>query len=197
MAVILLAPFRIEEEIKKSRFIVNAAPIANGEEAKNFITAHQQPLANHNCWAWKAGQQYRFNDDGEPSGTAGKPILSAIEGNDCDQIVIIVTRFFGGVKLGASGLIRAYGGSAARCLQQAPLHPLIHRQIYLFHCDYHQWPLLEKRLCTLEIIIDKLDFDASGVNVCLQIPPAHVATLQQWLADLTKGRVIATLLVDK
>lgn len=108
-----------EEEIKKSRFIVNASPVHSTKDAFLFLKSVQELQASHNCWAYRIGLQYRFSDDGEPGGTAGKPILNAIEKKNFDHVMIVVTRFFGGTKLGAGGLIRAYGGSAAKCLQSA------------------------------------------------------------------------------
>ena len=78
------------------------------------------PTATHNCWAYRIGSEYRFSDDGEPAGTAGRPILAAIDGQGCDQVVVVVTRWYGGIKLGAGGLVRAYGGCAAECLRAAP-----------------------------------------------------------------------------
>jgi uncharacterized YigZ family protein len=110
----------LEQVIKKSRFIAVAGPLANEQEAKRFIAAHSDPNANHNCWAWRSGQTYRFSDDGEPSGTAGKPILQAIDRLELDHVAVVVTRWFGGVLLGSGGLARAYGGTAAACLRAAP-----------------------------------------------------------------------------
>lgn len=121
----LKALFHFEEEIKKSRFIVNAGPVQNPEEAFQFLKAIQEQQASHNCWAYRIGQQYRFSDDGEPGGTAGKPILNAIERQEIDYVMVVVTRYFGGTKLGAGGLIRAYGGCAAKCLQAAPKSEII------------------------------------------------------------------------
>ena len=89
MPYTLVNPIDLTEEIKKSRFVVNAAPINTAEQATAFITQVSDVGATHNCWAWKIGQQYRFNDDGEPTSTAGRPILSAIEGQDCDQVVVV------------------------------------------------------------------------------------------------------------
>ncbi|KAF3621826.1 IMPACT family member in pol 5'region [Capsicum annuum] len=80
----------------------------------------RDPRATHNCWAYKVGEQYRTNDDGEPSGTAGKPIHSAIASSGLDRIMVVVIRHFGGIKLGTGGLVRAYGGVAAECLRNAP-----------------------------------------------------------------------------
>ena len=115
----LATAFEYEEEIKKSRFIVKAFPVQSVERCFSILEEIKDPSANHNCWAYRIGDQYRFSDDGEPGGTAGKPILNAIEKQNLDQVFVVVIRFFGGIKLGAGGLIRAYGGSAARCLQKA------------------------------------------------------------------------------
>src|SRR5690606_38702273 len=121
---ILAGAASFRQEIKKSRFLAQAAPIADEGEAREFLAQHSDPSANHNCWAWRIGQSYRFSDDGEPSGTAGKPILQAIDGQGLDRTVVVVTRWFGGVLLGCGGLIRAYGGTAASCLLEAPKLPL-------------------------------------------------------------------------
>src|SRR5689334_14462556 len=111
----------LEQIIKKSRFVATAAPVANEHAAKDFIAAHSDPGANHNCWAWRVGQNYRCSDDGEPSGTAGKPILQAMDRLSLDNVAVVVTRWFGGILLGSGGLIRAYGGTAAACLRAGTL----------------------------------------------------------------------------
>lgn len=193
MPYTLAIPTELTEEIKKSRFIVNAAPVTSVEDANKFIDIISDPNATHNCWAWKIGQQYRFNDDGEPSSTAGRPILSAIEGQNCDQIVVVVTRYFGGIKLGTGGLIRAYGGSASHCLQQATLIELIARVTLQFHCYYHEWPIIENRLKELDAIIENQDFDAEGVKVSIAIIKDNLLILQKIISDITRGRVIIAL----
>ena len=121
---------RSEIEVKRSRFVAHAEPVRNPAETLEFFERVADPQASHNCWAWKIGNQYRSNDDGEPGGSAGRPILAAIEGRDLDQVMVVVTRWFGGTKLGIGGLVRAYGGCAARCLAEAPLAPL-HDQAWL------------------------------------------------------------------
>lgn len=196
MPFTLTEPFQTVEEIKKSRFLVNVAPVNNIEQATDFINAVSDTSATHNCWAWKLGQNYRFHDDGEPSGTAGRPMLSAIEGQQCDFVVAIVTRWFGGIKLGTGGLARAYGGSVARSLQQANLIELIARTSCQFHCYYNEWPLLESRLPTINAIIEQQTFDAEGTQLHLAIPNQQLPTLQQWLNDVTKGRVQAKLIEE-
>lgn len=115
----LAEPAGYEEEIKKSRFVCFAARADDAEEARLFLESVKDPSATHNCWAYRIGPAYRFSDDGEPGGTAGQPILRAIEGHGLDHVVVVVTRYFGGVKLGAGGLARAYGGVAAECLRRA------------------------------------------------------------------------------
>ena len=193
MPYTLAIPTQLTEEIKKSRFIVNAAPVTSAEQAAQFIDSINDPNATHNCWAWKIGQQYRFNDDGEPTSTAGRPILSAIEGQDCDQVVVVVTRYFGGIKLGTGGLIRAYGGSTSHCLQQATLIELIARITLQFHCYYNEWPIIENRLKELDVIIENQEFDAEGVKVSIAITKDNSVVLQKNISDITRGRVNITL----
>ncbi|XP_065874884.1 uncharacterized protein [Euphorbia lathyris] len=109
-----------EKEIKKSKFIAIAGPISDEQSAFSFLSQVKESRATHNCWAYKVGDQFRSNDDGEPSGTAGKPILSAIESSGIDRVMVVVIRYFGGIKLGTGGLVRAYGGVASECLRNAP-----------------------------------------------------------------------------
>ncbi|XP_020520980.1 uncharacterized protein LOC18431051 isoform X2 [Amborella trichopoda] len=109
-----------EREIKRSKFIAIAAPITNEVSAQSFLSEVRDPRATHNCWAYKLGDQFRCNDDGEPSGTAGKPIYSAIASSGLDKVMVVVIRHFGGIKLGTGGLVRAYGGVASECLKDAP-----------------------------------------------------------------------------
>lgn len=112
--------FSLELEVKKSRFLATALPLAEAESAEPRLGELCHPDASHNCWAWRAGAVYRSHDDGEPGGTAGRPILAAIDGAGIDRVLVVVTRWFGGIKLGAGGLVRAYGGAAAECLRLAP-----------------------------------------------------------------------------
>ena len=191
MAFTLTTPFQSLEEIKKSRFLVNVAPVHTPEQALDFIQNMSDSTASHNCWAWKIGQNYRFNDDGEPTSTAGKPILAAIEGQQINYTVAVVTRWFGGIKLGTGGLMRAYGGCVARCLQQAPLIEVISYINCYFHCYYSEWPILENRLISLSANIKDKSFDADGISITLDIPEQYFKDLQHVLSDLTKGRIQA------
>lgn len=132
-------PVSFSQDIKKSRFIAFAAPVTGEEDAKNFLAAHSDPDANHNCWAWRSGQTYRFSDDGEPSGTAGKPILQAIDGQALDNVAVLVIRWFGGILLGSGGLMRAYGGTAAACLRLGETSPVIAYVSATLSCPFSVW----------------------------------------------------------
>ncbi|WP_148863636.1 YigZ family protein [Marinobacter fonticola] len=112
-------------EIKKSRFIARVAPVGSREEAMTFLSRAQTdfPDARHHCWAYQIGRpgaasQAAMNDDGEPSGTAGKPILNVIQHKDMGDIMVVVIRYFGGIKLGAGGLVRAYAGATEAVLSE-------------------------------------------------------------------------------
>jgi uncharacterized YigZ family protein len=177
------------EDIKKSRFLAQAVPVESAEQAMAFVRNISDPAANHNCWAYKIGQDYRFNDDGEPGGTAGRPILQAIEGQGVDRAVVVVTRWFGGIKLGAGGLVRAYGGTAAECLRRAERVPIVSMARLGLHCDFAELPLLKARLRELEAQIEQEVFDAEGVELQLCLPDSRVAETRVRVTDISRGRI--------
>ncbi len=114
-----------ETEVRKSRFIARVAPVASRDEVKAWVaSAHaDHPDARHVCWAYQIGSpgaaaEAGMNDDGEPSGTAGKPILGVIQHKDMGDVLVMVIRYFGGIKLGAGGLVRAYAGAAESVLSE-------------------------------------------------------------------------------
>ena len=111
---------KVEDLIKKSRFVARVGSVGSAREAIAFVARVSDPSATHNCWAYRLRTEYgRSNDDGEPSGTAGKPIAEALESEGVHDTCVCVTRFYGGVKLGTGGLARAYGGAARAALRQA------------------------------------------------------------------------------
>jgi len=179
-----------EEEVRKSRFLALAAPVSSVEAALAFIERVSVPTATHNCWAWKLGNQYRFNDDDEPGGTAGRPILAAIEGQDCDQVVVVVIRWYGGIKLGTGGLVRAYGGCAARCLQQADKQPLVVRATFGFTCTYAEWPLIKARLTALAAVVLGEDYQALEIALRIAIEPQRRDEVATLLANVSSGRIV-------
>ncbi|NWO07873.1 MAG: YigZ family protein [Alteromonadaceae bacterium] len=116
-----------ETEIKKSRFIARVFPVSSRDEVREHVAqAHRDfPDARHVCWGYQIGRpgsaaEAAMNDDGEPSGTAGKPILNVIQHKDMGDVLVIVIRYFGGIKLGAGGLVRAYAGAAESVLSEVP-----------------------------------------------------------------------------
>lgn len=185
----LTRPATAEREIKKSRFATIAAPIADEAAAKAFIAENSFADASHNCWAWRIGADYRFSDDGEPGGTAGKPILQAIEGQEVDNVVVVVSRWFGGVKLGTGGLARAYGGSAAECLREAEKEEIIPTTMLSVAIAFTDLALVESRLEAFDDIVTAArDFDAQGAVFRLVVPDARLVPLAELLRDLTNGR---------
>lgn len=196
MSFTLAGPASYAEEIRKSRFTCLAAPIASEAEALAFLAAHRDASAGHNCWAWKLGAQYRFSDDGEPGGTAGRPMLAAIEGQAMDRVVVLVSRWFGGIKLGTGGLARAYGGCAAKCLQDAPRIELVPSTRLAFACGFAEHALLKARILALGACIEDEAYGAEGVDIRLSLPDTQVEALQRLLGDLSRGRIRATRLDD-
>lgn len=190
----LAGPCQHAEDIKKSRFLAQAAPVDSPEQALAFVRQVSDPAATHNCWAYRIGQDYRFNDDGEPGGTAGRPILQAIEGQGIDRAVVVVTRWFGGVKLGAGGLVRAYGGTAAECLRVAERLPIIAMARLGLHCEFAELALLKARLKELGAQIEQEEFGADGVALQLRLPESQLGDAQARITDITRGRVEARVL---
>jgi putative IMPACT (imprinted ancient) family translation regulator len=145
--------------------------------------------ASHNCWAWRIGQAYRFSDDGEPSGTAGKPILQAIDGQALDRTLVVVTRWFGGILLGSGGLMRAYGGTAALCLRAAAKTVYVERAALSVSLGFSDLALVKARLAALPgLMIDDEVFHDSGARLFFRIPSERAEETLRLIVDLTSGR---------
>jgi len=196
MSFTLVGPCEYREEIRKSRFITLAAPISSAADAQAFIEQNSDLNATHNCWAWKLADQYRSNDDGEPGGTAGRPILAAIEAQEFDQVVVLVIRWYGGIQLGTGGLARAYGGGANKCLQQAERLPLINRVPLSLSCSFSELTLVKLRVSELNGLVQNEDFTANGVELSIAVGPEQVEDLRRQLADLSRGRIVLHLSSD-
>lgn len=189
MPFALCAPCEYREEIRKSRFLALAAPIDSAEQALAFIEQHRDLSASHNCWAFKCGQQYRFSDDGEPGGTAGRPILAAIEGQDCDRVVVLVIRWYGGIQLGTGGLARAYGGSAAKCLQGGARVELVARVGARCHVPFAELARVKARLGDWQAQLQAEHFDADGAELHLTLPKAQLQVAAEQLTNLGRGQI--------
>lgn len=116
-------------EDRGSRFLawVFSAPLEEALQTRLAALRAEHPKARHHCWAWRSGARYRFSDDGEPGGTAGRPMLQTLDGAGLDEAGVICVRYFGGVKLGTGGLVRAYSAAAARAAQDAGRTPIVVR----------------------------------------------------------------------
>jgi len=178
-----------EQVIKKSRFIAVAGPLASEQAAKDFVAAHSDPDANHNCWAWRVGQTYRFSDDGEPSGTAGKPILQAIDRLQLDRVAVVVTRWFGGILLGSGGLVRSYGGTAAACLCAATLVEIVPVQEATIFVPFSDASLVRARLSSITgVHLRHESFTETGVTITADLPEATAPHVVRMITDITSGR---------
>lgn len=184
----LLAPISFEETIKKSLFICHAIPVNSAEEALTFFQQHHQADATHNCWAFRLEKSYRFNDDGEPGGTAGRPILQAIEGHNLVNTAVLVIRYFGGIKLGTGGLVRAYGGTAAKCLHQAEKEKIIPSMQVICTAEFSEMAMIKARLLQDGICLVAEDFTETGVTWTLRIPTECVSDIEQLYINLTRGK---------
>lgn len=176
-----------EEEIKKSRFQAIAVPVANEQDVKDFLEISKDISTTHQCWAWKIGNNVRFNDDGEPSGTAGRPILATIEGNELSNILVLVNRWYGGVKLGTGGLVRAYGGCAGQCLLLAEKIELIEKKKVSFSCQFNEWAIFQYELNQQQIEFQQ-DYTATGVDVIALLQIHQIEPLSLKIQDVTRGR---------
>ncbi|MEY3320988.1 MAG: family er yigZ [Bacteroidota bacterium] len=157
-----------------SKFIAHSFPI----EKQDQINIHLEEIrklhgkASHYCYAWRLGLdglQYRANDDGEPSGTAGKPILGQIDSAELTNTLVVVTRYFGGTLLGTSGLINAYRNAAALAIENAEIIEKELSDYYLFICDYTKMPLLLDTAKKHNLLIIKQEFDIE-CKLTIQFP---------------------------
>jgi len=145
----ILNPVETTIKIKRSEFIGNVKKVKTEEEAKEFIkqVSSKYRNATHNCWAYKVeGNKFNYSDDGEPSGTAGKPIFGVIEKHNLMNIAIVVTRYFGGVKLGVRGLIDAYSQCAEETIINSKIGKYIDLNIYEVKTDYSKYAEIERLL---------------------------------------------------
>ncbi|WP_038906739.1 IMPACT family protein [Dickeya oryzae] len=187
------APVSVDEDIKKSRFITLLAPACGVEAARYVIqqAREQHPSAAHHCWAYVAGspvdsQQLGFSDDGEPSGTAGKPMLAQLMGSGIGEIVAVVIRYYGGIRLGTGGLVKAYGGGVQHALKQLSVHQKVMYQNYRLQCDYALLPQVESVVLALQGNIVSTEY-AGDVALQLAFPITAVEEAARRLRDISRG----------
>lgn len=189
--------FRHEYIVDKSRFITTISPCTTEEEAQAFISRINKEFwdATHNCTAYALGpkqEQQRSSDNGEPSGTAGKPMLEVLKKTGITNVAVVVTRYFGGIKLGAGGLIRAYSHSVAETLGLAPKELHTTRTQLQATIDYSLYGAVER------FVQDKkLHYEANfgeHVTVTILVPPTDVEGIQKELQDMSHGAATCTIL---
>ena len=182
----------VEQEINKSSFITYLKLVTTVTDAKNYIKEIKElhPNATHHVNAYligPTGEHGHANDDGEPSGTAGLPVLDVFKKNDITNFVCIVVRYFGGIKLGAGGLVRAYSSSASLGLKEAGIAPIINYQILELTFNYSFMNILENKLKNYEII--SKDF-TTNVTLKIKLPESDVDSLKQILISITNNQII-------
>lgn len=178
---------RFEQSIRNSRFIGICGPIGSEADATAFIDEHGVSGCRHVCYAWKLGERLRFDDAGEPGGTAGRPILAALEHFELDAAIVVVSRFFGGIKLGTGGLARAYGGTAMQALALAPIEPIIEHARLVCSVPFAsagELHSLAERHAASKI---HEHWSEAGLELTLDLPLADLEAFRDELTTLTRG----------
>jgi uncharacterized YigZ family protein len=176
--------------VKNSEFLAFAAPCASLEAALTYLEGMKKRFADasHVCWAYKIGAQYRFSDDGEPSGTAGSPIFRALEMSGLNCIVVVVVRYYGGTNLGVGGLTRAYGGAAAEVLRIADVLEVHPRSQVKFSVPFEFSSVLYRLLESFGLV-ERIDaFSEFGLEVVAAVLISDVPSLELLLRDSTRGQ---------
>ncbi|MFJ9423471.1 YigZ family protein [Streptomyces sp. NPDC101249] len=180
-----------ETEVNRSRFLCALAPAATEREAQDFLAAvrREHPDASHHCWAYVIGADasvQRASDDGEPGGTAGVPMLQMLLRRDMRYVVAVVTRYYGGVKLGAGGLIRAYGGAVGEALDALGTRTRRRYRLATVTVDHQRAGRIQNDLRTAgRAVLDVRYGDEVALDIGL--PDADVPAFRSWLADATAG----------
>ncbi|MEU9321026.1 YigZ family protein [Streptomyces sp. NPDC048295] len=180
-----------ETEINRSRFICALAPAATEEEAQDFVARvrREHPTATHNCFAYVIGADasvQRASDDGEPGGTAGVPMLQMLTRREMRYVVAVVTRYYGGVKLGAGGLIRAYGGVVGEALDELGTVTRRRFRLATITVGHQRAGKLENDLRATGRTVREVRY-AEAVVIEIGLPDADVESFRGWLADATAG----------
>ena len=185
--------YRVEELIQRSRFITTAAHAPDANAANAFVDSVREsfPDATHHCWAFVAGPpgstaHVGMSDDGEPHGTAGRPMLTVLLHSGVGEVVTVCTRYFGGVKLGTGRLSRAYAGGVKLLLQTLPTELKIKRVHVSVRVAYPHVESLQRLLDDLEVVVEHEEY-GEEVKYQIAVPAMTLETLREQLAQLTSG----------
>ena len=176
---------------KRSRFIGQVWPVSSEEEAQDRIRAAKKKYhdARHNCWCYIIGDNVlRYSDDGEPQGTAGQPMLNVFLREGVGNVCCVVTRYFGGILLGAGGLTRAYGKAARDALSAAGVSTLGLWDRAQFRCEYSLLERVKLDIAAMGGLVDAMDYGAD-VAVTISLPEGTFDALQQRLTELSAGAI--------
>lgn len=186
-----------EINIKKSQFIASVARVESEEEAQAFIQKIKKEHYNatHNCSAYVVGEKQRFqkaNDDGEPSGTAGVPILEVLLKREIEDTVIVITRYFGGIKLGSGGLIRAYGQAATAGIEATGV--VLRKQYHLMsiQVDYTWLGKLENEIRQSTYELKEITY-VEDVEIFVYVAPEELEKFTEWMTEMTNGQAHLTI----
>lgn len=187
---------QVQEEIKKSRFICHAKRVYSEEEARDFITAIKKEhyKATHNCSAFIIGERSeikRTSDDGEPSGTAGVPMLGVLENHNLTNICVVVTRYFGGIKLGAGGLIRAYAGSVALAVKEIGIIEIKEQAGIAIQMSYAQYQEYSNFLKEYDLMELETNF-TDQVDTMIYVDKEEKENIKAALVEFFNGKVTLT-----
>jgi uncharacterized YigZ family protein len=179
------------EKVKGSRFIARAAFVTDAEQAEHLLAEvrRKYPDASHHCYAYKLDPEsgaFRANDAGEPGGSAGRPILGQIESHGLHHTLVVVTRYFGGVKLGVGGLIRAYGGAANEVLSRAPARTVLVTRRLQVSFPYEVSGAVQGALAAAGLVPVASEYGET-VSITLDVPVSAVARVTEELRDRTSG----------
>ncbi len=184
-----------EETIKKSRFLTYLAPTDGIESAKTYIQSIRllHPQANHHCTAFIGGRPtdsnlWGFSDDGEPSGTAGKPMLAQLAGSNIGEITAVSVRYFGGIHLGTGGLVKAYGGGVQQAL---PLLTLMEKRLWASvwcECEYDELAVLEWAISHFDAEVIERDYTGT-VKVSLQVDAREIDVFKEAVTQRSRGKI--------
>ena len=187
---------QVQEEIKKSRFICHAKRVYSEEEARDFITAIKKEhyKATHNCSAFIVGERSeikRTSDDGEPSGTAGVPMLGVLENHNLTNVCVVVTRYFGGIKLGAGGLIRAYAGSVALAVKEIGIIEIKEQAGITIQMSYAQYQEYGNFLREHKLIELETNF-TDQVDTMIYVNKEEKENIKAALVEFFNGKITLT-----
>lgn len=187
-------------EEKRSEFIATARHVKDEREAAEFIERVSQNYkdATHNVYAYylAGGAHAKYSDDGEPQGTAGAPVLEIIKRSGGEDIAVVVTRYFGGIKLGAGGLVRAYAEAAKQAIEAAEIVTYRLYTEFSLECSYSEHRLFEARFSSLGVKIDDCEFGA-GVTMKCAVPAAEYQNIQSAVSELSSGKLSPEIIGER